>query len=59
MRKRLKLIFLGYLALVVGSFSYASFTGTRLLGDDAEEFEPNGPGSQSSGRVRVHRYYHK
>jgi hypothetical protein len=59
MKKRLKLIYLGYLVLVVGSFTYAGLTGTRLLGDNAEEFEPEGPGSQSSGRTRVHRYYHK
>ncbi|MGV3539372.1 MAG: hypothetical protein ACO1OQ_06145 [Rufibacter sp.] len=59
MRKHIKSIFLGFLVLVVGSFGYASFTGTRLLGDDAEEFEPSGASNHSSGRVRVHRYYHK
>ncbi|GAB2539585.1 hypothetical protein [Rufibacter soli] len=56
MKKSLKLLFLGYLALVVGFFTYAGLSGTRFLGDDKEESEAGG---SRTGTYRTHRYYHK
>ncbi|WP_114781679.1 hypothetical protein [Botryobacter ruber] len=52
--------FLLYLVLVLGYFVYAGMTGTRMLGDDTEQFDPSGPDRDSGGRrVRTHRFYHK
>ncbi|MFD2245562.1 hypothetical protein [Pontibacter ruber] len=53
-------LFIGYLVLVLSYFVYLSATGTRILGDDKEKFEPNGSsGSRSSGGYRGSSYYHK
>ncbi len=57
MNKYIKQIFLGYLVLVLGFFTYAGLTGTRFLGDDKEESE--GSGGRSSGGYRRHTFYHK
>ncbi|WP_190300423.1 hypothetical protein [Rufibacter hautae] len=58
MNKYIKQIFLGYILLVLGYFSYAGLTGTRFLGDDKEESEAGGS-SGSSGGYRRHTFYHK
>ncbi|PRY07419.1 hypothetical protein CLV24_12368 [Pontibacter ummariensis] len=52
-------LFLAYLALVLSFFVYTSATGTRILGDDKEEFEPNGASTGGSTGYRGSRYYHK
>ena len=52
-------LFLVYLAAVLGFFVYASVTGTRILGDDTERYEPDGPDRPGNNRIRTSRYYHK
>jgi len=52
-------IFLIFLGTVLSFFLYAGFTGTRLLGDDTEKYEPSGPDSHGNNRVRTSRFYHK
>ena len=52
-------IFLIFLVTVLCFFVYAGFTGTRLLGDDTEKYEPSGPDSHGNTRVRTSRFYHK
>ncbi|PSR52742.1 hypothetical protein AHMF7605_04000 [Adhaeribacter arboris] len=52
-------LFLLYLGAVMSFFIYAGVTGTRMLGDDTEKFDPNGPGSRENTRVRSSRFYHK
>lgn len=53
-------LFQVYLAVVLSYFVYAAATGTRIMGDDKEEFEPNGgaTGGGSTG-YRGRSYYHK
>lgn len=51
-------LFIAYLVVVLSYFVYVSATGTRILGDDKEEFEPNGARNGASG-YRGSRYYHK
>ncbi|MGV3588792.1 MAG: hypothetical protein ACO1OF_17435 [Adhaeribacter sp.] len=52
-------IFLIFLGTVLSFFLYAGLTGTRLLGDDTEKYEPSGPDSRGNTRVRTSRFYHK
>jgi hypothetical protein len=56
-------IFAAALALFVGVFLWAGITGTRLIGDGKETYEPDGKASSGS-RVRTstgayHRFHHK
>ena len=51
-------VFILYLVAVLSYFVYVSATGTRILGDDKEEFEPNGSRNTATG-YRGSRYYHK
>ena len=53
-------LFLVYLGVLLSFFVYAGLTGTRILGDDKEEFKPEGVQSQNHSRSpRIHRSYHK
>lgn len=53
-------VFLVYLGVLLGYFAYAGYTGTRILGDDKEEYEPEGLQPRShSGPSRIYRSYHK
>jgi hypothetical protein len=52
-------LFLVYVFAVLGFFLYAGLTGTRMLGDDSEKYEPSGPDSRGTNRIRQSRYYHK
>ncbi|KAA9345663.1 hypothetical protein [Adhaeribacter soli] len=51
-------IFMVYLAFLLGYFVYAGFAGSRLLGDDKEEYEPEGVRTHS-GNSHHYRSYHK
>ena len=59
MKRLLPTIFVLYLAVVLGYFVYAGLTGTRMLGDDTEEYDPNGQSGRGGDRVRTSRFYHK
>ena len=52
-------IFLLYLGAVLLFFLYAGLSGTRMLGDGTEEYDPSGPDSRGNNRVRTSRFYHK
>ncbi|MDQ4139615.1 MAG: hypothetical protein M3142_03745 [Bacteroidota bacterium] len=52
-------IFLLYLGAVMVFFIYSGVTGTRMLGDDTEKFDPNGPDNRGNYRTRSSRFYHK
>lgn len=52
-------LFLVYLVVVLSYFMYTTVTGTRILGDDKEEFEPNGASGRSSSGYHGRSYYHK
>ena len=53
-------LFLVYLGVLLTFFVYAGLTGTRILGDNKEEFKPEGLQSQQNSRgVRFYRSYHK
>jgi hypothetical protein len=52
-------IFLVYLAVVLGFFVYAGITGTRILGDDTDKYDPDGPDGRGNNRIRHSRSYHK
>lgn len=59
LRLTLPTLFLVYLLAVLGFFGYAGLTGTRMLGDDTEKYEPSGPDNRGQNRIRQSRYYHK
>jgi hypothetical protein len=59
MKKLLPKIFVAYLAVVLGYFVYAGLTGTRILGDNTEKYDPSGPDGRGPNRVRSSRFYHK
>ncbi len=40
---KLPKLFLIYLLILLGYFVYAGLTGTRVLDDDTEKYEPSGP----------------
>jgi len=54
-------LFLVYLGVLLSFFVYAGLTGTRILGDDKEEFKPEGVQGQSNYNrgPRLYRSYHK
>jgi len=52
-------IFLVYLGVLLSFFLYAGLTGTRILGDDKEKYEPEGVQQRTTGSSRVYRSYHK
>ena len=54
-------IYAGLLALLLGLFIWAEWTGTRLLGSDNYETEKHGYGVHSGGRGYRGRtgFYHK
>ncbi len=56
---KLPKLFLLYLIILLSYFVYAGLTGTRVLGDDTEKYEPSGPNNRGNTRVRTSRFYHK
>lgn len=52
-------IFLVYLGVLLVFFVYAGLTGTRILGDDTEKYDPNGPEGRGNNRIKTQRFYHK
>lgn len=52
-------VFIAYLVLVLSYFVYVNATGTRILGDDKEEFDPSEGRTGTSSGYRGNRYYHK
>ena len=53
-----------YIALVLGVFAWAGASGTRVLGDGKEVFEPDGKQETNRSGARGHyyrssRFYHK
>jgi hypothetical protein len=59
MKKNLSKIFLVYLGVVLGYFLYGGLTGTRMLGDDTEEYDPSGLNERGNNSIRTSRFYHK
>lgn len=56
---KLPKLFLLYLIILLSYFVYAGLTGTRVLGDDKEKYEPSGLDNRANNRVRTSRFYHK
>ena len=60
-KKSVYTIFLATLTILVGVFLWAGISGTRLLGDGKETYEPDGKSGPRTGNSTrtYHRFYHK